>query len=63
MARSTLADSASHPARLHAHVPGQAPRGASTIVVQDGRIAAVHSDADYRSHVDKTLAAVRALAK
>lgn len=33
----------------------------SYVIGRDGRIIAVHSDADYRSHVDKTLAAVRAL--
>ncbi len=35
----------------------------SYVIAQDGRIAAVHSNADYRGHVDKTLTAVRALAK
>ncbi len=35
----------------------------SYVIARDGRIAAVHSNADYRGHVDKTLAAVRALGK
>jgi peroxiredoxin len=35
----------------------------SYVIAQDGRIVAVHSNADYRGHVDKTLAAVRALKK
>jgi peroxiredoxin len=35
----------------------------SYVIAKDGRIVAVHSDADYRSHVEKTLAAVRALKK
>ena len=35
----------------------------SYVIARDGRIVAVHSDADYRGHVEKTLAAVRALAK
>lgn len=35
----------------------------SYVIAQDGRIVAVHSDGDYRGHVDKTLAAVRALKK
>lgn len=35
----------------------------SYVIAQDGRIVAVHSDADYRGHVEKTLAAVRALKK
>lgn len=35
----------------------------SYVIAQDGRVVLVHSDADYRSHVDKTLAAVRALGK
>jgi peroxiredoxin len=35
----------------------------SYVIAQDGRIVAVHSDADYRGHVEKTLAAVRALRK
>ncbi|ANK13664.1 peroxiredoxin [Erythrobacter neustonensis] len=43
--------------------PSGLTRRTSYVIAQDGRIAAVHSDADYRSHVDKTLAAVRALAK
>jgi peroxiredoxin len=38
-------------------------RRTSYVIAQDGRIVAVHSDADYRGHVDKTLAAVRALKK
>lgn len=33
----------------------------SYVIARDGRIVAVHSDADYRGHVEKTLAAVRAL--
>lgn len=35
----------------------------SYVIAQDGRIVAVHSDPDYRGHVEKTLAAVRALKK
>jgi len=35
----------------------------SYVIVRDGRIVAVHSNADYRGHVEKTLAAVRALRK
>lgn len=35
----------------------------SYVIAQDGRIVAVHSDADYRGHVEKTLAAVRSLKK
>ncbi|TAD81662.1 MAG: peroxiredoxin [Sphingomonadales bacterium] len=35
----------------------------SYVIARDGRIVAVHSDADYRGHVAKTLAAVRALKK
>lgn len=33
----------------------------SYVIARDGRIVAVHSNADYRGHVEKTLAAVRAL--
>lgn len=35
----------------------------SYVIAQDGRIVAVHSNSDYRGHVEKTLAAVRALSK
>ncbi|MEO1221380.1 MAG: peroxiredoxin [Pseudomonadota bacterium] len=35
----------------------------SYVIASDGSIALVHSDSDYREHVSKTLAAVRALAK
>lgn len=35
----------------------------SYVIARDGRIVAVHSNADYRGHVEKTLAAVRALTK
>jgi peroxiredoxin len=35
----------------------------SYVIARDGRIVAVHSSEDYRGHVDKTLAAVRALKK
>lgn len=35
----------------------------SYVIGRDGRIVTVHSDADYRGHVEKTLAAVRALKK
>jgi peroxiredoxin len=35
----------------------------SYVIAQNGRIVAVHSNADYRGHVEKTLAAVRALKK
>lgn len=35
----------------------------SYVIAPDGRIVAVHSNADYRGHVEKTLAAVRALGK
>lgn len=35
----------------------------SYVIARDGRIVAVHSAADYRGHVEKTLAAVRALKK
>jgi peroxiredoxin len=33
----------------------------SYVIASDGRITAVHSNSDYRGHVEKTLAAVRAL--
>ena len=35
----------------------------SYVIGTDGRIVTVHSNADYRGHVEKTLAAVRALKK
>jgi peroxiredoxin len=35
----------------------------SYVIAQDGRIAFVHSNSDYRGHVSRTLAAVRALSK
>lgn len=35
----------------------------SYVIGRDGRVVLVHSDADYRSHVDKTLAAVRSMKK
>jgi peroxiredoxin len=35
----------------------------SFVIARDGRIVAVHSSSDYRGHVEKTLAAVRALKK
>lgn len=35
----------------------------SYVIAPDGRIVAVHSNADYRGHVAKTLAAVQALKK
>jgi peroxiredoxin len=35
----------------------------SYVIAQDGQIIAVHSNSDYRGHVEKTLAAVRALKK
>ena len=35
----------------------------SYVIARDGRIVAVHSNSDYRGHVEKTLAAVRALKK
>jgi thioredoxin-dependent peroxiredoxin len=35
----------------------------SYVIATDGRIVAVHSDSDYRGHVEKTLTAVRALSK
>ncbi|MFM7403509.1 MAG: peroxiredoxin [Erythrobacter sp.] len=35
----------------------------SYVIARDGRIVAVQSDSDYRGHVEKTLAAVRALKK
>lgn len=35
----------------------------SYVIARDGRIVTVHSDADYRGHVEKTLAAVKALGK
>lgn len=35
----------------------------SYVIARDGRIVAVHSNADYRGHVEKTLAAVKALKK
>lgn len=35
----------------------------SYVIARDGRIVAVHSSQDYRGHVEKTLAAVRALKK
>jgi peroxiredoxin len=33
----------------------------SYVIAKDGRVALVHDDLDYREHVDRTLAAVRAL--
>jgi peroxiredoxin len=33
----------------------------SYVIARNGRIAFVHSDSDYREHVARTLAAVRAL--
>jgi peroxiredoxin len=38
-------------------------RRTSYVIAPDGRIVAVHSDPDYRSHVGKALTAVRALKK
>jgi len=38
-------------------------RRTSYVIARDGRFVAVHSNADYRDHVAKTLAAVRALSK
>lgn len=38
-------------------------RRTSYVIARDGRIVAVHSNADYRDHVAKTLAAVRTLGK
>jgi thioredoxin-dependent peroxiredoxin len=38
-------------------------RRTSYVIARDGRIVAVHANADYREHVAKTLAAVRALKK
>jgi thioredoxin-dependent peroxiredoxin len=35
----------------------------SYVIARGGRIVAVHSNSDYRGHVEKTLAAVRALKK
>jgi peroxiredoxin len=35
----------------------------SYVIARDGRIVAVHSNSDYRGHVEKTLSAVRALKK
>ncbi|MCX9147647.1 peroxiredoxin [Erythrobacter sp. WG] len=35
----------------------------SYVIAQDGRIVAVHSNPDYRGHVEQTLAAVKALRK
>lgn len=35
----------------------------SYVIAPDGRVAFVHSDSDYREHVSKTLAAVRALSR
>ena len=35
----------------------------SYVIARDGRIVAVHSNADYRGHVEETLAAVKALKK
>lgn len=35
----------------------------SYVIAPNGRIVAVHSNSDYRGHVEKTLAAVRALGK
>ena len=35
----------------------------SYVIARDGRIVAVHSNADYRGHVEQTLAAVKALRK
>ncbi|MEE4316099.1 MAG: peroxiredoxin [Erythrobacter sp.] len=35
----------------------------SYVIAPDGRVVAVHSNSDYRGHVEKTLAAVRALKK
>lgn len=38
-------------------------RRTSYVIARDGRIVAVHANADYRDHVARTLAAVRALRK
>lgn len=38
-------------------------RRTSYVIARDGRIVAVHANADYRDHVARTLAAVRALKK
>ena len=38
-------------------------RRTSYVIDRDGRVVLAHSDPDYRSHVEKTLAAVRKLAK
>jgi peroxiredoxin len=35
----------------------------SYVIASDGSIAFVHSDSDYREHVSRTLAAVKALSK
>lgn len=35
----------------------------SYVIARNGKVAYVHSDSDYRQHVGRTLAAVRALAK
>lgn len=42
--------------------PGLTSR-TSFVIARDGRIVAVHSNSDYLGHVEKTLAAVRALKK
>ena len=42
--------------------PGYAKR-TSYVIGRDGKVALVHSDMDYRDHVSKTLAAVKALKK
>lgn len=42
--------------------PGLTSR-TSYVIAQDGRIAFVHADLDYRDHVSQTLAAVKALKK
>ncbi len=41
--------------------PSGLTRRTSYVIARDGRIVAVHSNADYRGHVATTLAAVRAL--
>ncbi|GAA0279870.1 peroxiredoxin [Alteraurantiacibacter aestuarii] len=40
---------------------GTASNRTSYVIAQDGRIVMVHSDLDWREHVSRTLAAVRAL--
>ncbi len=54
----------SAPMMLHCSMNGGAgllSDRTSYVIARDGRITMVHSDSDWREHVSRTLAAVRAL--